>query len=579
MPLYLGQATTTAMGYESATDKSRNDNWFNVAFYNVLDNGISPSNSAAANVTAWDALLASIADNSTIFFPPGTMPYQFASVCAIPAGKHVRVMGGGNQKTIIQTTSATADIFTCGDWYNEFWGLYFTSSVTRSAGAAIVSGNNVAINVYDCDFSGMFNGIDYSGGIQSGNLAIVRNCHFTNTVNFSIRMDGTNANAFIVECVADGTPAAVAHLEINACGSLLIANCDWIRATNNMRLNPNSGTKGVFSVYCTNVFFDTAAGSSVKFLGGATGTNIQRIKFVNCWFSGSVTGCEFAAVTSTNKATAVDFTNCDIYGNSAFGVLATEVQDFSMSNCRIAGNTTAGIRTNAATGSVTKFNIQNNTIGPTAGFGANGIGLDIVAGTYGGYNVTGNNVVGNTSNNNLIDAGSVATTDLKIIEDNLGHLVKGQIASQGGTPLSVPVTTETLVLNARIPPNSVIVGQVFRLRAIGVTSGANVCTWRVRVGAAGTVAGDTAVAFVSKGVTSAANDRSWCDILLTVRSLGGPGSCQAEGTVGAVATINTAVAAVAATSDITTTAAWFMDITLSQTVGTALIQHAVIEAL
>lgn len=582
---FLNPATTSLQGAMSPTDKTRSNNWYNSAVYNVLDNGISPSNSGAVNVTAWNALMTVLANSTaTIYFPPGV--YDIASVCNIPAGVHVRVMGAGTTTrtsesfgTIIRTTSATADMFTCSDWYDQFTDLTFRSSVTRSAGAVINSGNNVGIEVINCNFNTQFNGIVFSGGASAGNLGYVTNCHFTDTVNFSIQIDGANCNAIITACTADCAPASVAHLEINQCGSLLVDNCDFIRATNNMRLNPDSGTKGVFSVYCTNTFFDTAAGSSVKYQGSGT-TNIQRSKYVNCWFSGSVNGIEFAG-TQTNLPTAIDFVNCDIYSNSGNGILATAVQDFSLSNCRLAGNTTAGINTVAATGAVTRFNIQNNRVGPTAGVGANGIGINVQAGTYGAYTMTGNDVAGNTSNNNILDAGSVATTDLKQVADNLGRLISGAIATLA-TPLSVPITTETLVLAARIPANAVLVGQVFRIRTIGVQSGLNTVTYRCRIGANGTVADAQAwIAVVS--TAGAANCRHGCEIYVTVRSTGGAGTAEAEGTqfqsTASVVSQTSTVAGVAATTTAVTNAAWFISVTLAQGVGTSLMQQAVIETL
>lgn len=586
----LNIVTSSLKGLMSTTDKTRSDNWYNKAVYNVLDNGISSANSGATNVTAWNSLMTVLANSSaTIYFPPASVAYDFASVCNIPAGVHLRIQGGSGSTrtsetfgTIIRTTSGTADIFSCSDWYQEFNSLTFRSSVTRTGGNAISAGNNVSIQAINCNFNAMFNGIVFTGGAQAGNLAFIDNCHFTDSVNFSIQVDGANANSIIRGTTADCSVASLAHLEVNQCGSLLISDCDFIHATNNMRLNPDSGTKGVFSVYCTNVFFDTSAASSVKFQGGAAGTNIQRVKFINCWFSGSVTGCEFASSTSTNAPTAVDFVNCDIYSNSANGILATFIQDFAMDNCRVAGNVTAGLNIVAAAGSVTKFNIQNNTFGPTAGVGANGIGVNVQAGTYGAYTITGNNVSGNTSNNNILDAGSVATTDLKQITDNLGHLINGAISSQGATPLSVPITTETLVLSARIPANSVTVGQVFRIRGIGVQSSTNVATWRLRVGAAGTVS-DAGIPFTVACVAGAANSRHGCDVLLTVRSIGGAGTVNAEGWGygGATTTVTTTqpTLGAATTATAVTNAVWFIDLTLSQTVGSTLIQQAVIEAL
>lgn len=571
--LTISPTTGAVVASLASSYKTKSDNWYNKAFYNVLDNGITPAGTAAANVTAWDALMSSITDGATVYFPAGT--YQFASALAIPSGKHVRVVGAGkNAKTTIQTTSGTANIFTCGDWYQEFVGLSFTSSVTRTAGAAILSGNNVGINVMDCSFAAMFNGVVFSGGASAGNIAFVFNCSFTNTVNFSIQVDGTNANAYISNCTADCSPATVCHVEINACGSLVISDSDFIRATNNMRLNPDSGTKGVFSVYCSNVFFDTAAASSVKFMGGAAGTNVQRVKFVNCWFSGSVTGCEFAANSSTNKPTAIDFIGCDIYSNSANGILGTEVQDFSLTNCRMAGNVTAAVNVLATAGSVTRFNIQNNRIGPTAGVGANGIGVNIQAGTYGAYQVSGNDVAGNTSNNNILDAGSVATTDMKCVEDNSGHLVKGAIATNGSGVTSG--TGETLLFTGRIPANSVVAGQVFRVRLFGNSSSTGTLALKVKVGANGTTA-DTACFTPATSAAQVANHRASLECLIFVVSTV---AVKADGVARfSNLFVEDAVIAAPANTAIVGSAAWFISVTCACSVGTFTVTEAVIEAV
>lgn len=560
-----------ALTYPAATDP-RADNFYNKVIYNVLDAGISPANTGAANVTAWNALMGVVADNSEVFFPPGPSAYQFASVCAIPAGKHLRVSGASNQKSMIQTTSATADIFTVGDWYNEFTGLKFTSSVTRSAGAAINSGNNVAMNVSFCDFAGMWDGIVYTGGASAGNLAVVSSCNWSATLNRGIVLDGQNANTIIEKCVMDGTSGVQqVGLELLQCGSVVVSNCDFIRSVNNLRFNPVS-PNGVFSAYFVNTFFDSSSASSVKFTN--TG-NVQRIKFVNCWFSGSVIGCEFASTAAT-LPTAIDFINCDIFGNSGRGIYANGVQDFSVDTCRIAGNTTAGVETNASTGSVTKFNLQNNALCPTAGFGANGTGVLINAGTYGGYAVTGNDVRNNTTGN-ITDNGSTATVDLKVINDNLGHLISGSIGNTAATVVT-STTADTLLLAARIPANSLSVGQVLRVSTIGVSSSTGTLIFKVHIGTAGSTA--DAVAWTS--ITSAAqvaNQRAGFDGFLTVRTLGSGGTVQCEALGFAQAALLPTLVAAAATAAANTTVVLFVTLSVTCSVGTFTAHHAVVEAL
>jgi hypothetical protein len=564
-------ATTSVNGLLSAADKTKLNNLgAGSGSYSVIQYGITTSNTGAANLAAWNALMASIPDNSTVSFPPSASPYTFSDTLAIPTGKHLRITGSSNQKSIIQTSHASNDMFTVGDWYNEFNGLKFQASVTRTAGAAINSGNNVSVNVTNCDFAGMWDGIVYTGGVNAGNLALVSNCQFTGTLNRGIVLDGTNANTIIEKVIMDGTLGVQqVGLDLVQCGSVLVSNSDFIRAVNNCRFNPVS-PNGVFSAYFVNVFFDTSSASSVKFTN--TG-NVQRVKFTNCWFSGSVIGCEFASTAAT-LPTAIDFVNCDIFGNSGRGIYANGVQDFNVTNCRIAGNTTAGVETNASTGSVTKFNLANNSICPTAGFGANGVGVLINAGTYGGYALKNNDVRSN-STANISDSGSVATTDLKIINDNFGHIITGSIANLVATA-SASGTTLTGLLTARVPAKAAVVGQVFRFKLLGNCSAAGTFTFHVHAGASGSTSDTVAWTSVTSASLSA-NNRAGFEGLLTVRSAS---SVQCEGLgFGNTGLLPSATAA-PATVAVTTTGAWFITLSVTGSLASGFVaQQAVVEAL
>jgi YD repeat-containing protein len=481
----VGYATILTDGLFQVSDYIKFNNR-GIGVYNVLDYNIRPANTGAQNLAAWNTLMSNIADNSSVFFPPSPSAYQFSDVCLIPAGKHLRISGASNQKSIIQTTNATAHIFSVGDWYNEV--------------------------------------------CQVG-------------------------------------------LDLVQCGSVLVSNSDFIRSVNNLRFNPASGTSaGVFSAYFLNTFFDTSSASSVLFTN--TGF-IQRVKFTNCWFSGSVVGCEFASTAAT-LPTAIDFVNCDIFGNSGRGIYAHGVQDFSVSTSRIAGNTTAGIEVAASAGSVTKFNLQNNAIGPTAGFGPNGTGVLIGAGTYGGYTITGNDVRGN-STANITDSGTVATFDLRVVTDNVGHLITGSIGNLVATAVTSG-TGNTALLVARVPANAVAAGQVFRYKLLGVSSSTGTLIFRVHAGVNGSVAD----AQVWQSITSAAqvaNQRAGFEGLLTVRAAGAAGSAQAEALGFAQAALLPTLVAAATTPTVNTAGAWFITLAVTCSIGSFTAQQAVVEAL
>jgi hypothetical protein len=569
----VNAATTSLAGLMSAVDKTKlNTLGSGSGVYSVISYGIATTNSDTVNLAAWNALMTTIPDNSTVSFPPGPSAYLFSGTLAIPAGKHLRITGSSNQKSIIQITAASGDIFSVGDWYNEFNGLKFQSSVTRTGGAAINTGNNVAVNVTNCDFAGMWDGIVYSGGANAGNLALVSNCEFTGTLNRGIVLDGTNANTIIEKVIMDGTSGVQqVGLELLQCGSVLVTNCDFIRSVNNCRLNPVS-PNGVFSAYFVNVFFDTSPASSVKFTN--TG-NIQRVKFTNCWFSGSVTGCEFAS-TATTLPTAIDFINCDIFGNSGRGVYANGVQDFSVSSSRIAGNAVAGVETIASAGAVTRFNLQNNAITATAGYGGNGTGIQVNVGTYGGYVITGNDVRTNTTAT-IVDSGTVATTDLRVVGDNVGHIITGSIGNINST-VTIGGLTEGVLLAARVPAKAVTVGQVFRVRLIGVATGGTVA-FRVRVGTTGTT-GDPQAWLSVTSATLTANNRAGFEGLVTIRSTGAGGTAQCESLGFGNATLLPTTTAAVTAATVNTTVAWYITMTVTTSIGGGFVaQQAVVEAL
>lgn len=173
----------------------------------------------------------------------------------------------------------------------------------------------------------------------------------------------------------------------------------------------------------------------------------------------------------------------------------------------------------------------------------------------------------------LIPLNSVGITTIA----QTGFTDKGLLNSLTGT-VAVPITTETLVLNARIPANAATVGQIYRFKVVAITSSTNACTWRLRNGAAGTVADATIANIVVSGA-SVANGRSTYTGEFVVRTIGGAGTAEAEGYSVTATNVAQTTAAAATTTAVVTNAAWFLDLTLSQTIGTATIVQAYIEAV
>jgi hypothetical protein len=543
--------------------------------------------------TAINAMYAAAPDGTMFYWPTGTYMVGAGNVSlSIPAGRHYRNIGAGIEKTIFLTASPTADIVSIGDWYNTFeaisfhstnttttaatalsttattipitsnagfgtsgtcyvgcsgspptWQLvsYTGTTATSLTGATLASGTATTINggsviyrtggyclnfgsntncyVETCGFYSQYNGV-----LINGTLCNVKDSVWANCVNSGLVFNGANVNSLVDNVTMNSSPPTAANVLVQQCGSLLISNSDIIGATNNLALDPTS-PNGAFGVYSVNTYFDSSTGSSVKVFGSG---NVQRVKFTNCWMSGSVSGFECNS-TATILPTAFDFVNCDIYSNSANGILWTAGQDFSASNCRISGNATAGVSVVAATGGVTRVSLVNNRIGPTGNNGVNGTGVLLAAGTYAGINITGNDLTGNTVNIN--DGAAVAGFSQKNINNNLGLLPLGKLAIRTAASAALN-TTETVILGGSatsgasilpIPANSLRVGDLIRIVLPGTctTTVANISTFAVRIGTAGTVADAlllTAATTVASTTGTATAFRA--EINLTVTAIG-----------------------------------------------------------
>jgi hypothetical protein len=145
-------------------------------------------------------------------------------------------------------------------------------------------------------------------------------------------------------------------------------------------------------------------------------------------------------------------------------------------------------------------------------------------------------------------------------------------------PVATSGTTETLLHKLQVPANSVAVGTVFNLFLEGLSSSTGTLIFRVRAGAAGTVAdGQGWISLTS--AAQAANQRAGFWGTLTVRSIGVSGTVQIECLGHAQAALLPTVVAAVATVTVNTTAAWFIDMCATCSVGTFTAQQANIEKI
>lgn len=541
----------------------------------VADGGADPTG-IVDSTAIWQTINDSMPNGGLIFVPQGN--YKIAGTVNITSS-NLRIVGTNRRASIIEASSATGDMFNISGDAVMFENLRFS---TTGSNAALRTAN-FALNftsasdssgVRACDILFQWSAIHSSGGLQFFDDVNIREYGANAPNGACILVDGLG-DRYIHRLTTDNgsNPTGFAGVRVTECSSLEISDSNIIHATIGLALEPATG-KTVPSIEAVNCFFDSGV-KGMAITPAGTGS-VFRSKFTGCWFgSNSTAGVEMNGL----QWDGITFENCDFY-QSVNGISCpTGGGKWAVADSRFAQNSTAAINVTASAGH--KFLIYANDIGPQAAFTANGTGILIAAGTYGSYAYEGNNVSGNTTAG-ISDLGSVATTDQKRRGGNLGSLLKGPIASLAA-PQATVSTTNTAILVARIPANSVQVNDYIRLECHGISSLTGTVIFNVRVGATGTAAGGVpADGAAWTAITSAAqlaNQRAGFSAMLVVRSIGASGTVQCEGVGYAQAAVLPTFVAAVTTPTAVTTAVWFITIACTCSTGTWTAQEATITVL
>jgi hypothetical protein len=479
--------------------------------------GISPANTAAQNTTAWNTFYSTVPVNSTVYFPAGT--YDFSGELTLNRNVQIRIVGDGKSRTILRTTSATANLFyiSISAYYYSFEELGFNSTVTKTAGAFIgtnpAAGDNAYLDIRRCEFKGYFIGVALDG-VGSANVGTISECIWNSPSagGTGLRINGANINNMITNCTINQNPGSTGTgvcVEINQSGAVQFVGCDFIGGANTLRVNPGAG-QVVSALYFTNCFFDQAGSKCVQFTGAGA---VSRVKFVSCGITnGNVTNSFALAVegtgTGTNIPEALDFLECDFYnafgtGITTTGISITGARGVSFVGCRISGFTVGIDLTPYNSNGVTSFNIVRCTVGPTENFPGNVTGIRINAGAfqYGSSSITDCDLQGNTTP--LINNATFGANDSLYLNGNNGILQR-PIGQAPNLLLATAATAVRAGVAVPVRTNSIRPGSAIRIRAMctnAATASTNTIT--LRLGTANTNA-DTAIVTLALGAGTAA---------------------------------------------------------------------------
>lgn len=578
-------ATILLKGLMSAADKIKVNGMYIdlVSEYGADPTGVSNNNTAFSN-----AISALPASGGAIYLSPGTYNIN----APITVNKPVIFIGRGRSISVIQMTAATGNMFTlasggAGAGFEQL-RLSASSSSLRTAGYAVDMDNIANVYMQQCDILFQHSGVRSNGALQFLDDLNIREMGANAANGQCVLVTGTG-DRYLRRLTTDNPtdPTGFSSVRVQRCSSIVMSDCNLINGTNCMDIVPNGGGgTAAASILVNNTFFDSSV-IGLNILPATSSDTAHRYRFTNCWFSTHTTaGVRIGNGTIPNaNIDSIDFVGCDFYQNP-FGLDVLGAAEWSVRASRFAGNTTNAIRiAQGASASSHSFTISDNFIGNGAGFGANGQGINIQAGTYKRYQVLDNRGLDTNTTPGLIDLGAVALADQKNVTNNMGAMLNGLIASRSSVLNLAGNGTENIVLQAPIPANSLLPGNSIRVKLYCQSTGTTALTPRARLGAAGTTGDLQVVNAANTTITPIANVGVVIEMLFTIRTIGGAGVAtgvgNADGLVGtsavAAGQFVPAVTTIAAT--LNTTVNNIFSVTLAQATVTTAVHACLIEVI
>lgn len=365
---------------------------------NVLDFGADPS--GATDSTA--AIQAAInAAGRYVYIPNGL--YNVTSL-TLPDG--VALVGETSYNTVLLSTSTTATTIVTGI-SNELHNLKIACLLTRTTGFYVdVQGNGFLAE--NCEFDNYYIGISVG---TAGDPVIVNarvlNCTFrtTNTTLGGGAIQYLNfSNGQVANCVITGTTISTTQptfgIRFQNGDTAFVTDCNVTVHGKALLVDPPA-LLNCYALTVTSCIFDSAhqisGGSTVSCADIGFFGNVFNTRFTNCWFGLATTksGC----ILNTQGSGLVDgitFTGCEFTDNGESGLVAVgpNVKNWVVTGGHSSGNSAAGIRCAAGT---TDFVITGHRAGSIAARGPNNIGISLDNAAESNFNISGNNLLGNTS--------------------------------------------------------------------------------------------------------------------------------------------------------------------------------------
>lgn len=371
-----------------------------------------------------------------LVIPVGT--YLVTSI-SVPSGNAVQFIGEGN-KSLIKTTSATADVLTIAAWYSKVEGIRFESTVTRTAGAFVLL-SGAFTKVVRCEFAGDFYGIKMSGV----GCKIQFNLFETPAANARrIWATGGDTSQTIQGnlMTAQIPVVASAGIFVDNSAALKIIDNDIIGQGRCLNVAPGNG-QGITSLWSTGNFYDTAT-YGVAIEPSGTGS-VRRCSFSDDWASSHTATGMLLSATGSAVIDGVDIDGCETNLNTQNGIALT---GSGVTNVRIRNPIARQNNVAVSVDTATKWLVDGLRAEAADGLNANATGLFLAS--TNNYEVRDCDFTGQTT---ASITGHTTGLSTRIVKNNKGYVTE----SEGIATIATGNTTIVVAHGLSATPQRVFV--------------------------------------------------------------------------------------------------------------------------
>lgn len=402
------------------------------------------------DTAAINAAVTGVGTYKLLHFPAGT--YLYDGGASLGAG--VVVVGDGRNTTIIKSRLASPTggwLIRCDNYGSGVRGVRFEAAVTQTGGSYVVLTGPESF-IEDFYMTG-----DYNGVLMSGSVSRIRHGRFQDGASGAIRIRAEGGdNSQLIEDVLMGaqTPAntASAGIRVQNSSALMILNTSVIQQGTGLLINPDS--TAVFSLYCSNCFFDNGT-FGIRIIPTGTG-GVYRSKFVNVWCSSSTGDGVVLSGAGANSVYGIDFYGLQSNLNAGAGVTtSTGCRNINFYGGNVSQNA-YGFYLNSPFEGLGLFSMD---LGVSDGLTQNVSG-DMVFGGGSGYTnarLIGNHLSSTTKAVNLVNVTSGKISDnIGIVTENsgTGTIVSGSTAIAVTHGLTLTPTAEDIAVTLTENPTN-----------------------------------------------------------------------------------------------------------------------------